>query len=144
MYKQQCEKAAGRKDNHSNGEGVPQLQGPSPNPIPPYCHKLRLWGCQRAPGCAGPQAVSTGAKTSPWDTVQKNTASLETQAKRPTTPVKPLQLQCPSTAPSSTPGPEHRHLEEGEANLLQVRAAGGRRVLKTQPWKMSPPDDRAE
>lgn len=59
MYKQQCEKAAGRKDNHSNGEGVPQLQGPSPNPIPPYCHKLRLWGCQRAPGCAGPQAVST-------------------------------------------------------------------------------------
>lgn len=78
-------------------------------------------------------SLLTGAETSPWDTVQKNTASPETQAKRPTTLVKPLRLQSPSTAPSFTPGPEHRHLEGGKANLLQVGAAGGRRVLKMQP-----------
>lgn len=133
----------------SSSKDPPQL-----TPSHPYCHKPRLWAVREHRAVLTHRlSVLTGAETSQWDTVQKNTASPETHssrpgthAKRPTILVKPLQLRSPSTASSSTTGPEHKHLEGGEANLVQLRGSwwGGGAVLKTQPWKMSPQDDRAE
>lgn len=71
-------------------------------------------------------SLLTGAETSRWDTVQFPDCKSGTQAKRPTTLVKPLRLRSPSTAASSTPGPEYKHLEGGEAKLLQgVQLVGG-------------------
>lgn len=139
----------------ATGRGLPSSKDPPhPTPSHPYRHKPRLWAVrERRAVLTHRLSLLTGAETSLWDTVQKNTASPGTHssrpgthAKRPTILVKPSQLRSPSTASSSTPGPEHKHLKGGEANLLQVGGSwwGEGTVLKTQPWKTGPPDDRAE
>lgn len=94
-----------------------------------------------ARSCADPQAVSTHRSRqagghSPVPGLQSGT-----QAKRPTTLVKPLRLRSPSTAASSTPGPEYKH-RRGEAK--PCRGCSWWEVGAENAAQDESPDGRAE